>query len=78
MPPIAAVIANFLSDELADDMLPFPLPVLLFPFPFVFEFVFCAVAVEANIATHINAALSMKPSFLPFPMFVLPLFVIRL
>jgi hypothetical protein len=72
MPPIAAVIANFLSDELTEAVPPLPVRVV------VLEFVFCAVAVEASIATHINAALSKKPSVLPFPMFVLPLLVVSL
>jgi hypothetical protein len=39
------------------------------------EFVFCANAVTAERAMHSIAVLKMKPNFLPFPMFVLPVFV---
>jgi hypothetical protein len=76
MPPIAAIIANFRSDELIIAMLPWPL------MDVVLEFVFCAIAVAPSNAKHIIAVLSAKPSLLLFPMFVLPLeclyFVIRL
>jgi hypothetical protein len=68
MPPIAAVMANFLSDELTIAMPP-SRPMV------VPEFEFCAIAVMAESAMHSIAVLKMNPNFLPFPMFVLPLSV---
>jgi hypothetical protein len=70
MPPIAAVIANFLSDELTVAILPAPAFMLVEP-----EFVFCAAAIAAKSVVHMIAALSAKPSLLLFPMFVLPLII---